>query len=596
MQNNHSHNNDFTFNQFAKRWAVALLGCLLLFTYSTSLGQNKKVSVIFNDTILSSKQQKELLLTSTNSSFINLNAAIKNITTQLYQNAYLTAHIDSIISDSTTYFLHYHLGKQIKWANLTTKTIDEGILSKIGFRDKIYNNRPFNQNQLKRFFDKVISFYENHGYPFASIQLDSVEITNNNISANLSINKNQLYKIDSVAIKGNATVSDDYIKNYIRINDEDIYNEELIKKINTRIKEIPFVEEQNPSKVIFNEESAYVLLVLKKKQANRFNGILGIVPDETGKVRLNGDVKLNLLNSFKRGEEISFNWRAMQNNSQDLKLSTAYPFLFNSPFGAEYQLNLYKRDSTYIDVFNKIGIRYILKGNNYFNIFYHNKSSSLLSQKGFETLTVLPDFADVSTQLYGIGIVYDQLDYIHNPRRGFSITANGSLGNKKISKNPQLNEQLYEDVNLKTNLYTAQANLALYIPIKKRSVIKLGTQNGYTYNENLFDNELLRIGGLHTLRGVDEESIFASFYSIQTIEYRFILEQNSFLYLFTDGAFWEKRTANAYTLDKPYSFGVGMNFETNAGIFSISYAVGKQFDNPVQFRSAKIHFGFINFF
>ena len=596
MQNNHSHNNDFTFNQFAKRWAVALLGCLLLFTYSTSLGQNKKVSVIFNDTILSSKQQKELLLTSTNSSFINLNAAIKNITTQLYQNAYLTAHIDSIISDSTTYFLHYHLGKQIKWANLTTKTIDEGILSKIGFRDKIYNNRPFNQNQLKRFFDKVISFYENHGYPFASIQLDSVEITNNNISANLSINKNQLYKIDSVAIKGNATVSDDYIKNYIRINDEDIYNEELIKKINTRIKEIPFVEEQNPSKVIFNEESAYVLLVLKKKQANRFNGILGIVPDETGKVRLNGDVKLNLINSFKRGEEISFNWRAMQNNSQDLKLSTAYPFLFNSPFGAEYQLNLYKRDSTYIDVFNKIGIRYILKGNNYFNIFYHNKSSSLLSQKGFETLTVLPDFADVSTQLYGIGIVYDQLDYIHNPRRGFSITANGSLGNKKISKNPQLNEQLYEDVNLKTNLYTAQANLALYIPIKKRSVIKLGTQNGYTYNENLFDNELLRIGGLHTLRGVDEESIFASFYSIQTIEYRFILEQNSFLYLFTDGAFWEKRTANAYTLDKPYSFGVGMNFETNAGIFSISYAVGKQFDNPVQFRSAKIHFGFINFF
>lgn len=596
MQNNHSNNNDFTFNHFAKRWTVVLLGCLLLFTYSTSLAQNKEVTVIFNDTILSSKQQKELLSTSASSSFINLNAAIKNITTQLYQNAYLTAHIDSITTDSTTFMLHYHLGKQIKWANLTTKTIDEGILSKIGFRDKIYNNRPFNQNQLKRFFDKVISFYENHGYPFASIQLDSVEITNYNLSANLSINKNQLYKIDSVAIKGNATVSDDYIKNYIRINDEDFYNEELIKKINTRIKEIPFVEEQNPSKVIFNDESAYVLLVLKKKQANRFNGILGIVPNETGKIRLNGDIKLNLMNSFKRGEEISFNWRAMQNNSQDLKLNTAYPFLFNSPFGAEYQLNLYKRDSTYIDVFNKIGIRYILKGNNYFNVFYHNKSSSLLSQKGFETLTVLPDFADVSTQLYGIGIVYDQLDYIHNPRRGFSITVNGSLGNKKISKNSQLNEQLYDGINLKTNLYTAQANLALYIPIKKRSVIKIGTQNGYTYNENLFENEMLRIGGLHTLRGVDEESIFASFYSIQTIEYRFILEQNSFLYLFTDGAFWEKKTANAYTLDRPYSFGLGMSFETNAGIFSISYAVGKQFDNPVQFRSAKIHFGFINFF
>lgn len=596
MQNNHFYNNDFFSSNLNKWLFVFIFSFFLLSTLTNSFAQNKKVKVIFNDTILSSKQQKELLSIRTSASFTNLGNVIKNNTTQLYKNAYLTAHIDSITSDSATYFLHYHLGKRITWTKLTTQTIDEGTLSKIGFRDKIYNNRPFNQNQLKRFFNKVISFYENHGYPFASIQLDSVQITDYNLSANLSINKDQLYKIDSIAIKGNATVSDNYIKNYIHINEGDIYNEELIKKITTRIKEIPFIEEQNPSKVIFNEESAYVLLVLKKKQANRFNGILGIVPDETGKVRLNGDVKLNLMNSFKRGEEISFNWRAMQNNSQDLKLTTTYPFLFSSPFGAEYQLNIYKRDSTYLDVFNKIGARYILNGNNYFNVFYHNKSSSLLSQKGFETLTVLPDFADVSTQLYGIGIVYDQLDYIHNPRRGFSINANGSLGNKKISKNPQLNEQLYNGVNLKTNLYTAQANLALYIPIKKRSVIKLGTQNGYTYNENLFDNEMLRIGGLHTLRGVDEESIFASFYSIQTIEYRFILEQNSFLYLFTDGAFWEKKTANNYILDRPYSFGVGMSFETNAGIFSISYAVGKQFDNPVQFRSAKIHFGFINFF
>ena len=29
-----------------------------------------------------------------------------------------------------------------------------------------------------------------------------------------------------------------------------------------------------------------------------------------------------------------------------------------------------------------------------------------------------------------------------------------------------------------------------------------------------------------------------------------------------------------------------MSFETKAGIFSISYALGKQFDNPIEFRSA----------
>jgi len=151
-------------------------------------------------------------------------------------------------------------------------------------------------------------------------------------------------------------------------------------------------------------------------------------------------------------------------------------------------------------------------------------------------------------------------------------------------------------LNLNSTLYTFNSDLALYIPLKKRSVIKLGVQTGYTFNENLFDNELLRIGGLKTLRGVDEEAIFASFYSIQTLEYRFLLEQNSFLYLFTDAAYYEKKTKDNYLSDRPYSFGLGISFETNAGIFSVSYAIGKQFDNPVQFRSAKIHFGFISFF
>lgn len=577
--------------------ALILHTVLMLVTPVFVSAQTKKVKIVFTDTLLTKKMQSELIsLSVKETTFSGIKSVVKNIDNQLIEKSFLAYHLDSIATDSAALIFYYHLGKKITWAKISTNTIDEEVLSKVGFRDKLYNQRPFNQNQLKRLYIKVVSFYENHGYPFASIFLDSVIIKDHRLYGKIGINKGQLYKIDSVVVKGNATVSDNYIKNYIRINDDDIYNEEAIKKLSTRLKEIPFVAEEQPPRVFFNEKSAHVQLLLKKKQANRFNGILGIVPDEEGKIRFNGDVKLLLLNSFKRGEEIAFNWRAMQNNSQDLKLNTAYPFMFNSPFGAEYQLNIYKRDSTYIDVFNKLGLRYILKGNNYFSVFYENKNSSLLSQSNFANLTVLPDFADVNTQLYGIGILFNQLDYINNPRKGFSISANGAFGNKKIKKNAQINDAVYNGINLNTELYTAKADLAFYIPIRKRSVAKIGTQNGFTYNENLFDNELFRIGGFHLLRGFDEESIFASFYSVQTLEYRFILEQNSYLYLFSDVAFYEYKTSKKYIVDRPYSFGLGMNFETNAGIFSLSYAIGKQFDNPIQFRSAKIHFGFINYF
>jgi len=571
-----------------------LLSFLLVFGFSKA--QNIRLSIQFNDTSLTQKQQKELFTFNASTTFAGLKNELININRQLSSLSFLTNSADSIIVDSSNFVAYFHLGKQYKWTSLRTQTIDEGVLSKIGFRDKLYNNKPFNQKQLHNFYEKVIAFYENNGYPFASIRLDSVVVEHNTLSGLVHIEKNNLYKIDSVIIKGTATVSDQYIKNYIRIKENDLYNESAVRKMSTRIKELPFVAEVQPPKIYFNEKNAKIVMLLKKKNASRFNGILGIVPDENGKVRLNGDVKLNLMNSFRKVEEIGFNWRAIQNNAQDLKLNLVYPFLLNSPFGLDYSFNLYKKDSTYIDIFNKIGVRYILKGNNYFSLFYHNKTSNLLTQTGFSSLTVLPSFADISTQLYGIGVYNANLDYRLNPRKGYEIDIKGSLGNKKIRKNAQINEQLYDGLNLNSTLYTFNSDLALYIPLKKRSVIKLGVQTGYTFNENLFDNELLRIGGLKTLRGVDEEAIFASFYSIQTLEYRFLLEQNSFLYLFTDAAYYEKKTKDNFLSDRPYSFGLGISFETNAGIFSVSYAIGKQFDNPVQFRSAKIHFGFISFF
>ena len=577
-----------------------LLKNLTLILFFVSLGitnsfsQKIELSILFNDTIL--KPSKII----THNKYFEaglLNSELNKTITELNSKAYLTASIDSIIVDTTFYKAYLHLGKTYKWSYLKPINVDEEVLSKIGFRDKVFNNKPFNKNQLNSFIYRIINHYENNGFPFASLQLDSVKIEENKFRGNLVLNKHHRYIIDSVLIHGNATISKQYLQNYIRIKNGDSYNEALVKNITIRIKELPFVDEKQPFKVIFNESEAKIVLDLKKKLASRFNGILGVQPNnETGKLRLTGDVKLNLLNSFRKGEEIYFNWRSIQEKTQDLTSGISYPFLFNTPFGLDYNFKLYKKDTTFIDVFNKIGIRYILKGNNYFSVFYQNKSSSLLSTKGFSSLTVLPDFADISSQLYGIGIHYAKLDYNLNPRKGFSIIAEGAVGKKDIKKNNALKESLYDGIKLNSSLYNGNAVIDFYVPLSKRNVLKLSSKNGFTINESLFDNELIRIGGLFTLRGFDEESIYTTFFSIGTLEYRFILEQNSFLYLFVDGAYYEKNNVKGYISDRPFGFGAGMSFDTKAGIFSIGYALGQQFDNPILFRSAKIHFGFINYF
>jgi len=574
------------------RKSIILL--LLLLFFNITDAQKIEINVIFNDTTIDAKK---LISYTSQLDFFELKNELTSIFNQLQNIALLNAYTDSIIIDSNYYNIYIHLGKKYKWTALTNKNIDEEILSKLGFRDKLYNNRPFNERQLKYFFNKVISHYENNGFPFASFQLDSFKINNNKLSAQLMLNKNHFYNIDSIIIKGNPAISNQYIQNHIKIKEGDVYNEELIRNLSIRIKELPFIVEEKQPKIVFSETKAKILLTLKKKSASRFNGILGFLPDnETKELRITGDVKLNLINALKKGEHIDFNWRSLTQNTQDLKLKINYPFIFNSSFGIDYDFKLFKKDSLFIDVQNKIGLRYILKGNNYFSLFYHNKTSNLLSTTGFKTLTVLPSYADVSSNLYGIGLHNSRVDYSLNPKKGYTISVSGSLGEKNIQKHPEIEETLYENINLNTAVYNSELKAAIYIPFKKRSVIKLETKNAYTFNENLFENELLRIGGLFTLRGFDDESIFASTYSIGTIEYRFILEQNSYLYAFFDAAYYENNNVNYFEHDTPYGFGAGMSFETKAGIFSINYAIGKQFNNPLQFGDAKIHFGFVNFF
>jgi hypothetical protein len=54
--------------------------------------------------------------------------------------------------------------------------------------------------------------------------------------------------------------------------------------------------------------------------------------------------------------------------------------------------------------------------------------------------------------------------------------------------------------------------------------------------------------------------------------------------------------ANKRIIDRPLSFGAGISFETKAGIFNLTYALGKQLNNPIILRAAKIHFGIVSLF
>ena len=518
---------------------------------------------------------------------------LREIKQFLIDVGYLTAGVDSVTWSEGKAVAHFYSGALFEWAELKPGNVPEEYLSKIGYREKVYRNEKFSPSKLSELLDGLLKLGENNGYPFAEVNLDSVQIQNSGISAVINLKRNDFFVIDSLVLKGDAETNRTYIENHLGIKIGMAYDHSILQKIPTRLKELPFLTVIKPYEVGMRPGKADIYLYLENKKASNFDGVLGILPDsETDEIILTGDIRLNLLNSFKRGERINLQWQRLQTRTQQLDLNFEYPFLFNTPLGVQFQFNLYRQDTIFSQVNSRAGVQYYFLGSNSAEVYYENNQANVLSN----SIQSLDRYVDSRTNLFGLGIKTSDLDYRFNPRSGYFIEARAAAGQKEILRNQQVDDSEYEDLELKSDLYNGNFNGGIYLPFGKRSTILVRMRSATLVNNNLFRNELYRIGGLKTLRGFNEQAIFASSYAIGTLEYRFILEENSNIFVFFDQAWYEDRVRADAIRDTPFGFGAGISFETGAGIFSLTYALGKQFDNEIQVRDGKIHFGFISFF
>jgi len=574
---------------------------MLFFSISSFAGMNQMHAQTILEFKLSEPLDKKYLKLLPDRKQADSTTAFRNLnklTAAFFDEGFLSAAIDSVTGTKDTLKVYVFTGKKYEWVKLGNGNIDEGVLSEAGFREKFYESKPIRLSTINKLNQKILGYCEDHGYPFASLQYRDFNFNEQKIGANLYLTTDKRITIDSIIVRGNSKLSKTYLYNYLSIKPGDWYNESVIRKISSRLKELPMVTETKPFNIAFTEETARVILQMEDKKASQVDGIIGILPDnaQTGKVQVTGDLRIRLLSSFGKGELFDLNWKQPQSKTQDLKVKLNYPFLFSTPFGIDLNLGIYKKDTSYLEVILGAGVQFLLKGGNYLKVFINDKQSSLLSTDVYENLTVLPPYADIRLTSYGLGFRSLKLDYRLNPRKGYSLEVSAAVGNKKIEKNGSLNPVVYDSLDLKSVQYNGEGFVDFYFPVFTRNVINLGFMAAAIEGENIFDNELYRFGGLKTLRGFDEESITTSVFTMSKLEFRYILEQNSFLFVFVNGAWYERNTQDEYVTDTPIGFGAGITFETKLGIFSFNYALGKEFTNPIKFRAAKIHFGLINYF
>jgi len=538
------------------------------------------------------------------------NSDVLSLQKESFSKGLLEFSIDSLTTkDSLNFRPYLTFGKPYHWNSI--ELYNKGIkIPKIVMGN--WKRKLITPEDLTKRIDNIINFFQKKGYPFTSIKIDSIHIENQKISGYLAINPGAKIKWDTLIIKGDINLKKYYLENYLGVKTGKLYNEQILLESIKKIKELPFVTLEKPPIVIFNKNTASIKLELKKKTANFINGVIGILPNTSSALTGNesqlvitGDLKLNLGNSFGYGEKIKLNWRRMQSESQELTTEEELPFIFKSFIGITHSLSLLKQDTSFINYKNRIGIKYDISANQSFTFFWENETTNNLST---ETLSESNLSALSGSQnTYGLKILINKLDYKYNPRKGFILDIETKSGIKTLEgakENNKIIIPVYETSDMVFSLFAPESSMIYetkikiegYVPLWKVISLKLANNSGFKLNNYLLDNDLFRLGGFQLLRGFDQQSIFVSNYSIFTSEFKVLLEENSFLNIFFDQAIMEKSTMIENSLNQSYAMGVGFNFETKPGIFSISYALGKFKDTNFNLSSAKIHFGFINLF
>ena len=505
---------------------------------------------------------------------------VNNILLSEIESGYFTCNVDSINLKNQKLKIYLQTGNLIS-LNSIKVNLPNSLSLKLR-EDFISDKTYFNANDFSEKIKKWIILMNNNGFPFAEFEFEKSEIINSKINLICNLISGPLVKIDSIINPEITKKELQLVYKFTDIRNGDLFELNKIYKISENIKNTGFIEEIRPPAYEFIDNKASIYTYFKPQSKNSINGLVGIQPGENETVQFTGNVALNFQNALSYGEVLKFNWRRMFNSSQNLIAELSYPFLFNTNFEVQGGLDMIKKDSSFFNFNSKLIINY--KSNSNFSngfLFTNNNSTNLLEN----------DYSSTSVNSFGFVTNFKKLDNPFNPRKGFKIKSEIANGWKETYAIDTVANNILKSPNFNGNL-----SFSSYLSLLKRTTFKIKLSGSTIQNNILYENELTRIGGYKTIRGFDEESIWVSSFVLGNFEFRYLIDEKSNVFLFSDFAWTESKTNNFLMVDYFQSFGFGTNISMPNGLLTLIYGLGRKIDNPFLIRTGKIHLGFTSYF
>lgn len=532
-----------------------------------------------------------------------LDSALSRITSNLssrgYYHADFTGSYIEYNSDSSSAVVNIFVdeGPPTRFGKLIISGADSLDLEEISESFTYLEGRIFNKAEFEEVIEQILIKYENTGHPFANIKIVSInfieDTSREEYRADLliMIKKDLKGTIDKIEIKGNEKTNDDVIIRELRIKPGEIYSQKEIDALPPKLNRLRFFEPVNsPQFYVGSDNKGTLLIEVKEKQTNNFDGIIGYIPsnkpDESGYVT--GLINISLRNMFGSGRSAAIRWQKLNRNSQELELKYLEPWFLGYPFNIAAGFNQRKQDTVYVQRKFEGAIEFLA-------------TETITASLQFAAESIIPseNFANVftvynsSSLLTGLNLKIDTRDDPYAPTEGILFNNTYSFSRKKINGPTQF---VSPDLKTNINLQRILIGLDFFYSIFSRQVVAVKL-SGRELQGSFFEvSDLFRLGGTNSLRGYREDQFLGSRVFWSNLEYRLLLTRRSYTFLFFDTGYYLVKEDAAAKLSKQEAFnigyGLGLNVETALGVIGVSFALAK----GDSFSDGKIHFGLVSEF
>jgi outer membrane protein assembly factor BamA len=475
---------------------------------------------------------------------------------------------------------------------------------------------PFSWLRIQRGMLAVLYQYEAQGRPFAAFNTPQVAYcpagrANPNdtiaVTVRYDFNPGPLVTIDSLVPVGAIREKPAFVQSVVKLKPGDPYDQTAIDAIPQLLNNTPYYQDAKKPDVRFTESQgktcAVVRVPVAHRRSNRFDLVLGFLPPQgnDNRFRFTGLLDLQLVSALRLGEILNLRYEELPSatnsntGSRRMDLRYMHPNLFGTAFRAELKFDLMQQDTSWLTRNFEPTVYYAFTPQLSVRAYYRNRFSSLLSISPQLRVTKFPPppVLDGRSDALGIGAVYDNLDYKPNPRKGLSLAADFGWGGKTIQRTPGLDSLDYSRIVLNQSRTEARLDVAWYKQVRPRQVLVLAGRSYWLGLNEYLQNDLAFLGGARSLRGFNENAFLASLYAVGTVEYRLLLEQNSYIGLLFDYAYVERRVLDVRNVQHPFGVGFALQVQTGPGVVTVSYAVGQTEGISFQPARGRIHIGFV---